>query len=240
MNMSTIPELARKALLEGYIVKPFHFADEVDKKAKLNALSKNVEDIFLRNFILEHIVDRLTYIKDYMIKNSINFMVMVKDVEGNVVGVGNFIYSKSSNMLYIRTYKTVKNAEPNKILALLISGAKDCMGEYGFQTKAVIASSQLDKKNMAHLKSMEEIGMKQIVTEQKLSLLQSEYLLMMEKFVNERIEFNKDKLLLFLRDLNEEKELVFLLNVLEDSDMKIQLRKLDTEKLIALLEKTSG
>ncbi|GEM_PF-3087655 len=169
MAENDISQLTKRALEHGFMVMPFAFNDVAERALRMEALNNMLRDAHIREFVMDHIIDRLTYVRDYLINKSINFMVIAKDINGQPICVAHFIYSKSSHLLYLKDYIIKKDAatDSKMILAFIVNGAKDYMAGYGFIPKAIISSPSVKQKGLAAVNFMREMGMKFMTFEPK-------------------------------------------------------------------------
>jgi len=169
MQDDSLNKYSREALSQGYIVAPFVVSDSSDLAMKSASLSRTMSALYIDEFTQRQIIDRLTYTRDYGIKQSINFMVISKNENGKPLGIANFVYSKSSGVMYLKDFVIAEDENVNKraVLALLAVGARDHMREYDMYPKAVIISPSLKHTKLSDLSFMDDLKMKFMTLEPK-------------------------------------------------------------------------
>ncbi|MEM0438117.1 MAG: hypothetical protein QXU54_02340 [Candidatus Micrarchaeia archaeon] len=250
-----LAELSSQALAQGYMVTPFTVTDSSNLTLKQNALNMIVRDTILRNFINDQIIDRLTYTRDYGITKSINFMIIGKDMAGNAVAVGHFIYSKSSQYIYLKDFMVAKDCNAKAMVAFMSTAARDYMAENGFEAKGFIASPSIKGRHAEAVEFMRSLGMDFMAVEPKTegTLLRKpasvfevykgphvleRRVLMVGAYGSGSARLSADVLSKFASDLKEEQDLAFLLMRLDDAKVSIvESKSVEISKLAALLGK---
>lgn len=146
---------------QSYMLSQLFIANERDKALKRRALQSMITDNYIKNFIIYDVLDRLTYTRDYDIRKSINFMVMSKTLDGEVVGVAHYVYLKSSNLLYLKKYRVAGDANFEEVSRVLIEGGRGVMMDYGYRPKAVVASPSIKEEGgMEEVNSLRRQGLR--------------------------------------------------------------------------------
>lgn len=250
-----LAELSSQALAQGYMVTPFVVTDSSSLALKQNALNIIVRDTVLRNFINDQIIDRLTYTRDYGITKSINFMIIGKDMAGNAVAVGHFIYSKSSRYIYLKNFMVTKDCNAKVMVAFMSTAARDYMAENGFEANGFIASPSIKGRHAEAVEFMRSIGMDFMAVKPKTestllkkpatvfevykgSHVLERRVLMVSAYGSGSPRMSSDVLSKFASDLKEEEDLAFLLMRLDDAKVSIvESKSVEISKLVSLLGK---
>jgi hypothetical protein len=159
MKEGSIDYMSQKAFSEGYMFKPVNVYGPEDRQRIENNISKMFSDQIMNDIMLYNIVDRLTYVRDYNVRKSINFMMTVKDKKGETIAFTEMVYSKNSEMLYVKKFKIDEGHNEKEVLSLAIKGAKDHLNDFGMKFNTIITSPQVggSKKD---LEVMIDLGMK--------------------------------------------------------------------------------
>ncbi|MCX8205863.1 MAG: hypothetical protein N3H30_01400 [Candidatus Micrarchaeota archaeon] len=250
-----LAELSSQAISQGYMVTPFTITDSSSLVLKQNALNMVVRDTLLRNFINDQVIDRLTYTRDYGITKSINFMVIGKDMKGNAVAVGHFIYSKSSKYIYLKDFMVSSGCDAKALVAFMSTAAKDYMAENGFEAKGFIASPSIRGRHAEAVEFMRSLGMGFMSVEPKTdgtllkrpgsvfevykgSHVLDRRVLMVGAYGAGGARISGETLSKFLSDLKDEKDLAFLLMRLDDAKVSVvESKSIEISKLASLLGK---
>jgi hypothetical protein len=159
MREESIEKMSKSAFSNGYRFKPINVYGPEDRARIENNVGKMFSDQIMNDIMLYNVVDRLTYVRDYNVRKSINFMMAVKDKKGETIAYAEMLYSKSSEILYVKKFKIEPNHSEKEVLSLAISGAKDHLNDFGMEFTNIITSPQVDgtKKD---LEIMMDMGMK--------------------------------------------------------------------------------
>ncbi len=252
-QQSPITEYSKNALSHGYFMMPVSIIDAQDKARRKQSLMKMLSSNFIDMFVLRDIIDHITYVRDYMIRKSINFMLVSKNSEGNVIGIANFVYSKSSAMLYLKRYYISDDVNKTEVLAFFIRGADNYLQSYGYSFKGLLSSPSSIKREGVSM--MRDIGMKFMFMEplsedkadksskqgpvvypiKKDSSVLDMRVVMVEGYSSD-FKLDKEEIAKFLMDLKNEKDLQYLLKIINDQNMLLTLKHIDeTNKLTELL-----
>lgn len=159
MKENSFQKLSQSALTKGYMYKPLTVYNHEDRLR----VFKNIEEMFkkqiINDFMLYNVVDRLTYVRDYFVRKSINFMMTVKDRKGETIAFAEMVYSKNSEMLYIKKFQIEKGHNEKEVLSLTIRGAKDHLNDYSMKFNTIITSPQVSNSRK-DLDIMMDLGMK--------------------------------------------------------------------------------
>lgn len=159
MKEGSIDYMSQKAFSEGYMFKPVNIYGPEDRQRIENNVSKMFSDQIMNDIMLYNIVDRLTYVRDYNVRKSINFMMTVKDKKGETIAFTEMVYSKNSEMLYVKKFKIEEGHNEKEVLSLAIKGAKDHLNDFGMKFNTIITSPQVGG-NKKDLEVMMDMGMK--------------------------------------------------------------------------------
>ncbi|MHA1860474.1 MAG: hypothetical protein ACTSVF_05195 [Candidatus Asgardarchaeia archaeon] len=184
---------------------------------------KEAQEIFTRHgelaqvYFQMYILRKLTLINDYTKERSINFMSGVRNVEGDLIAVGNFTFSKESRLLYLKNYAFQRQDPP--AAALLISAAKNHLKKHGFKPLYVVAAIPSHKKD--DIKTFREMGMKFLsLKTDNISLpifkagpVKKNHFFMVARLSRGRSRITVDNLSRLMKDSEEEEILNLLLNV---------------------------
>jgi hypothetical protein len=159
MREETIERMSKQALTNGYMFKPFAIYNFQDRDRAIHNAGNMFRNQAINDFMIYNVVDRLTYVRDYHVRKSINFMMTVKDKKSETIAFAEMVYSKNSEMLYVKTFKCEEEHCNKEVLSLAIKGAKDYLNDYGMKFNNIITSPQIgvDKKE---LEVMMDMGMK--------------------------------------------------------------------------------
>lgn len=169
MHEDLLDKYSREAIRKGYIVTPFSAFDAADMQMKMAALRRTMAALHMSEFMQREVIDRLTYTRDYGIRQSINFMVISKNEAGKPLGIAHFIFSKSSGIMLMKEFVIAesKNTDKKAVLALLATGARDYMMDYNMFPKAVVISPSVKRGELGELNFMKELKMKFMALEPK-------------------------------------------------------------------------
>lgn len=159
MREESIEKMSQSAFSNGYRFKPINVYGPEDRTRIENNVGKMFSDQIMNDIMLYNVVDRLTYVRDYNVRKSINFMMAVKDKKGETVAFAEMVYSKNSEMLYIKKFKIEEGHCDKEILSLAVTGAKDHLNDFGMGFSNVITSPQVDGTKK-ELDIMMDMGMK--------------------------------------------------------------------------------
>ncbi len=257
MRGDSFNELSTQATKLGYLVAPFPVANSSDLIMKQASLTRTMTGLRMNEFMQKEIIDRLTFTRDYGITKSINFMVVSKDMSGQPVAIANFVYSKSSGIMYLKDFAVAgrEGVEKKLVLALLATGARDYMKDYSLFPKAIVASPSVTKGEFAELNFMKDLKMKFMTLEpkaessfasQELMPLKAQAghpisvfpitkdhkvtdmrVIMVRNYGNEKFKMDGETFSRFLKDIKDEDDLSLLLTTFKDSRFKITLTKVD-------------
>jgi len=159
MKEESLTKMSEMALSNGYMFKPINMYGPDDRQRIVNNIADLFKDQAMNDFILYNIIDRLTYVRDYHVRKSINFMMTVKDKKGETIAFAEMVYSKNSEMLYVKNFKVEEGHNEKEVLALSIKGAKDHLKDYGLKFNTILTSPKVSdsKQNLSVLMDM---GMK--------------------------------------------------------------------------------
>jgi hypothetical protein len=147
MKEGSIDYMSQKAFSEGYMFKPVNVYGPEDRQRIENNISKMFSDQIMNDIMLYNIVDRLTYVRDYNVRKSINFMMTVKDKKGETIAFTELVYSKNSEMLYVKKFKIEEGHNEKEFLSLAIKGAKYHLNYFGRKFKTIITTPQVGGSN---------------------------------------------------------------------------------------------
>ena len=159
MKEESLTQMSEMALSNGYMFKPINMYGPEDKQRITNNVSELFKDQAMNDFVLYNIIDRLTYVRDYNVRKSLNFMMTVKDKKGETIAFAEMVYSKSSEMLYVKTFKVQEGHNEKEVLALSIKGAKDHLKDHGLKFNTILTSPKVSD-NKENLNIMMDMGMK--------------------------------------------------------------------------------
>lgn len=159
MKEESLTRMSEMALSNGYMFKPINIYGPEDRQRVVNNVADLFKDQAMNDFVLYNIVDRLTYVRDYYVRKSLNFMMTVKDKKGETIAFAEMVYSKNSEMLYVKTFKAQKNHNEKEVLALSIKGAKDHLKDHGLKFNTILTSPKVSD-NKENLNVMMDLGMK--------------------------------------------------------------------------------
>lgn len=159
MREESIEKMSKSAFSNGYRFKPINVYGPEDRTRIENNVGKMFSDQIMNDIMLYNVVDRLTYVRDYNVRKSINFMMTVKDKKGETMAFAEMVYSKSSEILYVKKFKIEEGHCDKEVLSLAISGAKDHLNDFGMEFTNIITSPQVDETKK-DLEVMMDMGMK--------------------------------------------------------------------------------
>jgi hypothetical protein len=219
------------------------------------AFNRTITDNLLKEFVSRELVDHLTYVRDYLINKSINFMLFGKNMNGKTVAVGQFVYSPSSNYLFLKDFRVVAGEDQKMLIGFMVTSAREYMASYGFNPKAIITSPSVRTRNVDQLRFMTDMGMQFLSIEPKhdVNYLGSKNpvsvfalgaqkgvsdmrVVLVEGYGKGPTRVSKSSLSKFLKDLKDEDDLSCLLMLFGDSKFTITLKTTaEVGKLTSLL-----
>ncbi len=241
MRQIDTTQAINKAFSEGYIIRDFLKYNQIETQMRLKALREYTASKMIYKLFEDKFIDRLTYVREYYTKKSINFMIYIKDKNGLVVGVGHFTYNKDTRLMLLREYQ-IESKNRRELLKYLIYGARDTLREHGFKTDGLMISKRppsYDMDGLAML-DMRIVGFRDDRAFHKAfegnKSEETPSLLLYKKFVKNSPRLDKKRLHTFLKEMEDGNELEFLLKKLEDPHTQLYTTKLEGDKLVDMLE----
>ncbi len=159
MKEESFQQLSQQAMSNGYMFKPITVHGPEDRQRVADNIGEMFRHQIINDFMLYNVVDRLTYVRDYYVRKSLNFMMTVKDKKGETIAFAEMVYSKNSEMLYVKKFEVEEGHPEKEVLSLAVKGAQDHLKDYGMKFNNIITSPQVSgsKKD---LDIMMDMGMK--------------------------------------------------------------------------------
>ncbi len=230
-----------RAFNEGYIVRDFMKYNIVETKMRLNEL-RQMSSEAINKLLADMFIERLTFVRDYFSRKTINFMEYIKDKNGRVVGVGHFTYNKDTKLLLMREYEFEKGYPRADLMEFLIYGARDSLREHGFRVNGLMFAQ---KPTYEDLSALKHIGIRVLGYKDNKDFHREfdnnkpdniPQVIYYKRFRGHNITTEEFKN--FLSELDDGNELKELLELFKKNpNLEIQVKGLsESEKLMGLLE----